>query len=165
LQGIVFGAVLSAHEIGQWLGSPGIVVSALLIVLGLLMWGMALRQVFQKDDPTLMSMVGALTPLRALGLGTLLVVTSSRAWIFTLAALGVIEQAQLSLAQSVIAYLLYMLGAELLLIVPILVSARSSARFEAAAHWLEEYNRPIVIVVSIAMGGYFLWRGVSGLIH
>lgn len=165
LQGIVFGTILSAYDLNRHLNSPGVVVSAVLIVLGVLMWAMALRQVFQKDDFQLMSMVGALTPVRALGLGALLVVTSTRAWIFTLAALGVIEAAELDIAPSIIAYLLYVLGAEALIIVSILVSGRLSNQLAVAARWLEEYNRPILVVVSAAVGCFFLWRGIAGLIN
>ncbi|HEX2348690.1 MAG TPA: GAP family protein [Ktedonobacterales bacterium] len=165
LQGIAFGTILSAYDLNRHLVSPGVIVSALLIVLGVLMWAMALRQIFQKDDLQLMRMVGALTPVRALGLGALLVVTSTRAWIFTLAALGVIEAAELDIAPSIIAYLLYVLGAEALIIAPILVSGRLSNQLAVAARWLEEYNRPILVVVSAAVGCFFLWRGIAGLIN
>jgi len=165
LQGIAFGTILSAYDLNRHLVSPGVIVSALLIVLGVLMWAMALRQIFQKDDLQLMRMVGALTPVRALGLGALLVVTSTRAWIFTLAALGVIEAAELDIAPSIIAYLLYVLGAEALIIAPILVSGRLSNQLAVAARWLEEYNRPILVVVSVAVGCFFLWRGIAGLIN
>lgn len=165
VQGIVFGTILSAYELNRHLTSPAAIVSVLLVVLGILMLAMGVRQIFQKDDLKLLSMVRVLTPVRALGLGALLVATSTRSWIFTLAALGVIEQAQLDFAQSAVAYLLYVLGAEVLLIAPILLSARSSTLFEAAARWLEEYNRPIVVVVSIAVGCFFLWSGITGLIR
>lgn len=164
LQGFVFGTLLGTYELNHHLNSLGAIVSAVLIVLGILMWVMALSQVFQKDDLKLMSVVGALTPVRALGLGALLVVTSTRAWIFTLAALGVIEQAELDIPQSIIAYLLYVLGAEVLLIAPILVSARSAVRFEPAARWLEKYNRPIMVIASFAVGCFLLWSGISGII-
>lgn len=164
LQGLLFGTVLSASDLNDQLNNPGTIVSGLLVALGVLMWAMAVWQLFQKNDLKLMSMVSALTRVRALGLGAALVVTSTRAWIFTLAAIGVIEQAGLDFAQSAVAYLLYVLGAEVLLIAPILVSTRSSVRFEVAAKWLEKYNRPIVVVVSVAVGGYFLWRGLTGLL-
>jgi cytochrome c biogenesis protein CcdA len=165
LQGILFSSLLSAYELSHHLSGQGAIVSALLVVLGVLMLVMAVKQVVQKkNDLKLMRMVDALTPVKALGLGVVLAATSTRAWIFTLAALAVIEQAGLDFAQSVVAYLLYVLGAEVLLVAPILVSARSSVRFEAAARRLEEYSRPIVVVVSVAVGCFFLWRGITGLI-
>jgi hypothetical protein len=76
----------------------------------------------------------------------------------------VIDQRGLDIPQSVIAYLLYVIAAEVLLIAPILISARSSVRFETAARWLEEYNRPIMVVASFAVGCFLLWSGISGLI-
>jgi hypothetical protein len=92
-----------------------------------------------------------------------LVSASSRAWIFTLAALSVIGQATFTSAESLVAFGLYVLGAELLLIAPIVLSVRSPARFDAAAGWLERHERPIVIAVSLILGSYFLWIGVHGL--
>jgi hypothetical protein len=169
LQGIIFGAVLSASEAPHRSGVPGAIVSTLLLVTGVLLWAAALNQMWRKDDPdrplpVWMTMISALTPIKALGLGMLLVLTSSRAWLFTLTALGVITQARLDPVQSVVAFLLYILGAQLLLIAPIFVSIYSSARFDAMARWLEMHNRPIVIAVSFIVGGFFLWRGIAGLL-
>lgn len=164
VQGLMFGTVVSAYELNHQLNRLGTIVSVLFIVLGVLMWAMAVWQAIHKDDLKLMSMVRSITPVRALGVGVLLVVTSTRAWIFTLAAIGVIEQAGLDFAQSAVAYLLYVLGAEVLLIAPILVSARSSVQFETASRWLEKYNRPIVVIVSVAVGSFFLWHGITELI-
>jgi hypothetical protein len=164
-QGLIFGTVASAYELSHGINSSEAIVSALLIVLGVLLWAMALWNVVRTNDVKLMSFVGVLTPLKAFGLGALLIVTSSRAWIFTLAAFGVIERARLDIPQSVIAYLLYVLGAQALLIAPILMSTRSTVRVEAAASWLQKYNRPIVVIVSVAVGCYFLWLGITGLIR
>lgn len=168
-QGVIFGAVLGGTEVAHGRSAPGTVVSTLLLVAGILMWAAALKQIWQEDDPesplpSWMTMISALTPLRALGLGALLVVTSSRAWLFTLAALGVIGQAELGPAPSILIFLLYVLGAESLLVAPVLVSMRSSARFDAGAQWIERHNRPIVIGVSLVVGGFFVWRGIIGLI-
>lgn len=170
LQGLIFGAVFGAYAVDRRRGeTETIILSTLLVVVGLLMWITALRMLSREEDPdapppTWLRMVNAITPIRAFGLGALLPLTSSRAWIFTLTALGVIGQAHLGLTQSVLAFLLYVLGAQVLLITPILLSIRSSARFDAAAYWLEKHNRPIMIVVSLVIGAFFLWRGMSGLL-
>jgi hypothetical protein len=58
----------------------------------------------------------------------------------------------------------YVLGAQALLFTPIVVSTRSTVQIEAAARWLQHYNRPIVVIVSLAVGGYFLWQGINGFI-
>lgn len=165
LQGVIFSVVVSAYELEYKVSSLEVIVSILLIAFGVLLWAIAIWQLFQKNTLQLMTAVGALTPLRALGLGVFVVVTSPRCWIFTLAAIGIIGQAGLETTQSVIAYLLYTLGADVLLITPILLSLRTSVRLDLAAQWLERYNQPIVVVVSLAVGGFFIWRGVTGLLQ
>jgi cytochrome c biogenesis protein CcdA len=162
-QGVIFGTVLSLYEISHHLNTLGTIVPILLIIIGLLLWALAFRQVFQRSDMKLLSMVSTLTPMRALGLGALLAVTSSRGWLFTLAALSVIDRAGLDTPYSIVAYLLYVLGAEVLVIAPILLSPRSSARSEAAAHWLDEKTSPIVITASLIVGCFFLWNGLAGI--
>jgi hypothetical protein len=55
------------------------------------------------------------------------------------------------------------LGAELLLLAPIVLAVRSPTRFDTAAGWLEAHERPIVIAISFILGGYFVWTGIQGL--
>jgi cytochrome c biogenesis protein CcdA len=171
VQGVVFGgafgAVVGPRERSQWEA----LVSALLLVTGVLMWAAALREwgkaVDPVDTPSISSrweaMIHSLTPLKVFGVGALLVAASSRAWLFTLAAISVIGQAALTAAQSLVAFALYVLGAELLLLAPIVLSVRSPRQFDAAARWLEEHERPIVIAVSLILGSFFVWSGVQGL--
>jgi hypothetical protein len=133
------------------------------------MWVTALRQVFARDEPGALiakwlTLLTALTPLRAFGLGALLVVTSPRAWLFLLSAIGLIGEAELSTTQRIVAFLFYALGAELLLVTPILVALWAPEKFDTLADWLRTYDRQITIVVSLIVGGFFLWYGASGLI-
>lgn len=172
LQGVIFGTLLGAYEVVHHNHGPaGAIVSTLLLVIGIVMWVTAFKQLFRQADDDLasplfklMDIIGTLTPTRALGLGALLVVTSSPAWIFTLTALGVISQGGLTIAQSVVAFLLYVTGTQLLLVAPLLVSTRSSAWFNATAQWIEKHHRPITFAVLLIMGSLFLWRGATGLI-
>lgn len=170
LQGLIFGAIFGAYDVNHRRSeAETIIISTLLVIVGLLMWVTALRLVIREEDPdapppTWMRMFHAITPLRALGLGALLVVTSSRSWLFTLAALGIISRADLDAVQSVSAFLLFVAGTELLLVTPILLSIWSAGQFDAAAYWLERNNRPIMIVVSFLVGGFFLWSGAVGLL-
>lgn len=171
LQGVLFGFALSAtigpRRQSQWEA----LVSALLLITGILMWAAALRQVGKTVDPvgapTFTSrwetMIHSLTPAQAFGVGALLVAASSRAWLFTLAAISVIGQATLTSAQSLAAFLLYVLGAEALLLAPIVLSVRSPTRFDAAAGWLEAHERLLVIGVSLILGSFFVWSGIQGL--
>jgi hypothetical protein len=171
VQGALFGSALSAtigpRRQGQWEA----LISALLLITGVLMWAAALRQwgkeVHPVSAPTISSrwetMIHSLTPAQAFGVGALLVATSARAWLFTLAATSVIGQATFTSAESLVTYLLYVLGAELLLVASIVLSVRSRTRFDAAAGWLEAHERPIVIAVSLILGSFFVWSGIRGL--
>ncbi len=167
LQGVLFGAIVSVYEVAGGTTVPDSFISILLLVTGMLLWAVALKQLSAKEDlqthvPRWQTFIHALTPAKALAAGALLVVTSSRAWLFTLAAIGVITQATLGPAQSIVAFLLYILGADLLIVAPIVVSMSSSARFEAAALWLQDHNRTMVIAVSFLIGSVFIWRGAVG---
>ena len=169
LQGISFGFFITASDMTHKTSKTETIVSTLLLVTGILLWAAALKQVYAEDEPDAllakwMTMTTALTPVRAFGLGALLVATSARAWLFTLDAIGVIGQAGLSVGQNIAAFLLYVLGAELLLVLPILITVWAPARFDAVAEWLRGHDRPITIAVCLVVGGFLLWRGASGLI-
>jgi hypothetical protein len=171
LQGLIFGVALSAAVGPRRRSEWETLVSALLLVTGVLMWAAALRQLGKQVDPVgaapissrWEAVIHSFTPARAFGLGALLVAASARAWLFTLAAISVIGQAALTKVENLIAFAVYVLGAELLLITPIVLSVRSPARFDAAAGWLERHERPIVVAVSLILGSYFLWAGIRGL--
>jgi hypothetical protein len=171
LQGIIFGAILGAYDVGRRRSeAETIFISTLLIVVGLLMWVTALKLFIQGDDPdspppAWNRMVSAITPLKAFGLGAVLVATSSRSWLFTLAALGIITQADLSPALSILTFLVYIAATVSVLVTAILLSIRSAGRFDAAAYWLEQHDRPVMIVVSLVMGAFFLWHGVTPLLE
>lgn len=170
LQGLIFGAIFGAYNVDHHRSEiEAIIVATLLIVVGLLMWVAALKLFIQGDDPdgpppAWTRMLSAITPLRAFGLGTLLVATSSRSWLFTLAALGIIIRADLGPAPSILAYLLYIAGTISLVGIPIILSIRSAGRFDAAAYWLEKHDRVVMIVASLAVGAFFIWNGVSSLL-
>ena len=171
LQGLIFGAALGAVVGPRRRSEWEALISALLLVTGVLMWAAAIRQLGKQVDPVgappissrWETVIHSFTPARAFGVGAVLVAASSRAWLFTLAAISVIGQAALTSAESLVAFALYVLGAELLLIAPIVLSVRSPARFDAAAGWLERHERPMVIAVSLILGSYFLWTGIHGL--
>ncbi len=171
LQGLIFGAIFGAYHVDHHRGqTETIIISTLLIVVGLLMWVTALRLIFKEGDPDApppawTRMIRAITPIRAFGLGTVLVVTSSRSWLFTLAALGIITRAELGYALSVLSFLIYVVGTISLLVIPIILSIRSAGRFGAAAYWLEKHDRIVMIVASLVVGAFFLWTGVMPLLE
>jgi hypothetical protein len=169
LQGVIFGLVFTpAESSGK---SP--VVSTLLMVLGILLLITAYKQWRNEDDPDgpppkWMVMLDTLTPLKALGMGAGLVLISGKFWVFTLSAIGVIEEAQLGQPSSTVAFLLFVLLAQSLLLsailIRVIVPKQSKAVLEASSAWLTRYNRPIVLVVSLVFGLLFLYQGASGLL-
>jgi len=86
-----------------------------------------------------------------------------------LGAIGMIGQAQLGQPSSTLAYLLFVLLAESLLLIPLLIRIiipkQSTTLLEKASAWLTRYNRSIIIVVSLVFGTIFLYQGASGLMN
>lgn len=114
-----------------------------------------------------MASISGLSTLKAAGAGALFVVIAFKQWVFTLSAISAIELGGLDRAASISAYLIYLLATQLLVLPPILASAvapRQSAKpLRAVQNWLERYNRPIVIGVSLIFGVWFTYKGITGL--
>jgi len=171
LQGVIFGLILSPSS-GETSGkSP--VVSTLLMVLGILLLITAYKQWRNEDDPDgpppkWLVKLDTLTPLKAIGMGAVLVLISGKFWVFTLSAIGIIGQAHLGQPSSILAFLLFMLLAQSLLllaiIVRVIVPEQSKSITETISAWLTKYNRPIVLVVSLVFGLLFFVQGASGLL-
>lgn len=170
LQGLVFGLILSPSSSGAGGKSP--VVSTLLLVLGILLLIAAYKKWRNEEDPDApppkwMAMLDTLTPLKAFGMGAILVLMGAKFWVFTLGAIGVIEEAALGQPSGAILFVLFVLLAQSLLILAILLRAilpkQSKFILGTISSWLTQYNRPIVVVVSLVFGLLFLFQGVSGL--
>jgi hypothetical protein len=113
-------------------------------------------------------MIDSFTPLKAFGLGFGLLLIGAKFWVFTLTAIAVIGEAALGQPTSTLTYLLFVLLAESLLLLPILIRMiipqQSKSLLEKASAWLMRYNRPIVIIVSLVFGLLFFYQGASGLL-
>lgn len=149
-------------------------MSTLLLVLGIFLLITAYKQWRNEDDPDgppskWMVMLDTLTPLKAFGMGAGLVLISGKFWVFTLSAIGVIEEAQLGQPSSMAAFLLFVLLAQSLLLLAIIVRivlpGQSKSILESISVWLTRYNRPIVLAVSLVFGLLFFVQGVSGLLQ
>ena len=146
----------------------------MLIVLGILLLITAYKQWRNEDDPDgpppkWLVMLDTLTPLKALGMGAGLVLISGKLWVFTLSAIAVIEEAQLGQPSSTVAFLMFLLLAQSLLLFAILIRViipeQSKSILVSISAWLTRYNRPIVMVVSLVFGLLFFVQGVSGLLQ
>jgi len=175
LQGLIFGLILmdSAAATAEEGSGKSPIVLTLLLVLGILLLISAFRLWRKEDDPDAppprwLTMIDSLTPLKAFGMGFSLVLIGPKFWVFTLSAIGVIGEKQLGQPSSTVAYLLFVLLAESLLLLLILVRGvlpkQSKNLLDQVSAWLTRYNRPIMITVSLVFGLLFLYQGASGLL-
>ncbi len=171
-QGIVFGYIFRSAEEASGESGSGVIVSTLLLVIGILLLITAFKQYRKEDDPDgpppkWMEIFSTATPVKAFALGAALIAIAAKQWVFTLSAIATIGQASLSQVENVITFLVYVLLAISLPLVPILFSAiaprQSAVTLERMGKWLEKHNRHIVIAVSLIFGVFFLWKGMSGL--
>jgi hypothetical protein len=176
LQGLIFGLILtnSVSSSTSSASEKSPIVSTLLLVLGILLLVTAYKQWRKDDDPDApppkwLTVIDSISPLKAFGLGFGLLLIGGKFWVFTLGAIGIIGQAQLGQPSSTVAYLLFILLAESLLLIPVLIRImipkKSTSLLEQASAWLTRYNRSIVIAVSLIFGLLFLYQGASGLLQ
>jgi hypothetical protein len=173
-QGLLFGFVLAGATISAEESSgKNPVISTLLLVLGILLLITAYKKWRGEEDPDepppkWFTLIDSASPLKAFGIGIGLPLIAVKLWVFTLSALATIAAAQLGQPSSTIAFLLFILLAQSLLLLPILVRIlrpqRSQATLNRISAWLTKNNRPIVTAVSLVFGLWFLYSGVSGLL-
>ena len=173
LQGLIFGFIFSSspdNSPDSSGSSP--IVSTLLLVVGILLLIMAYKKWRKEDDPDepppqWMQTFAQASPLKALGLGVLLVSIGVKLWVFTLSALSIISGSELGQSERVIAYLIYIGLTQVALIAAILVYAvvpQAALLLKQALGWLTRYNRPISITVGLIFGLYFDYSAISGLL-
>jgi threonine/homoserine/homoserine lactone efflux protein len=153
-------------------GDFDIVVGAILAVLGLLMLVHALRQGFSApgEDEAAVSWLEKLetvSPLQAFLVGLAFLALDPRDWIIDISAVNLIAEADLSSAQSVLAYLAYILLAQSLLWIPLLltwvVPDRARRGLSGLNAWMKEHEKGIEITVAILFGLLFLAIGLEHL--
>jgi hypothetical protein len=170
LQGVLFGLVLGSDEAGA--DRSGVIKATLLLVVGLLMLIAAYKKWRKEEDPDgpppkWISTLTGLSTLKALGAGALLMAVAVKQWVFTLSALAIIDEGQVSLPEGVLLFLIFVIGTASLTVAPIIVAAVAPAQagklLDGAQGFLERHNRVITIAVSLIFGVWFIWKGITGL--
>jgi hypothetical protein len=174
LQGIAFGYLFGASDtVGDASTGPSPVIGALLLVLGILLLVTAFKTYRNEPDPDApppkwMTMMDGASTIKIFGLGAILTIAAAKMWVFTISAIGTIKDAALGNAGGITAFVIYILAAESLLLLPllmcILAPQRSQNLLKQASDWLEAYNRPITIAVSLIFGSLFTWKGIATLL-
>jgi hypothetical protein len=172
LQGVLFGFILPSSS-GAADDNPAIIKSTLLLVLGIFLLITAYKTFRKEPDPDApppkwLAMLENASPLMALAMGGGLILIAAKLWVFTLGALSTIREAGLGQTDSIIVFLLFILLAQSLLIIPILIRllfpTKAAATLGAFGDWLELHNDAIVMVVSLVFGVLFLYQGITGLL-
>jgi hypothetical protein len=174
LQGVGFGSEMGFSAVMHTKQGASGIINSLILVAGILMWVTALKSWTKQEDPDeppprWMAMVSSFSRLKAFGLGIVAMAGAGKQWVFIFYALGVIRAADLSGLHNVVAFLVFILGAQSLVLLPIGLYAfaprHSSQLLENATLWLERNNQKIVMVVSIVFGTFFVFKGTTGLIR
>lgn len=169
LQGWLFGYVLGQANVLAESNVPRLMMALLLMALGLMLLISALKSLVNAPDPDapppkIFNQLDRATPAKLLGLGIMLTAIAPKLWVFTLAALGMIRNANLGIFSAYFqAYIIYILGAQSLLILPLLLyaiaPAPTSSLVRAANEWLTTHQQVISLVVSLIFGILFFSKG------
>ena len=170
VQGLLFGFVL---ETGSDSGESGIVGATLLLVAGIAMLITAYKKWRKEEDPDAppprwMELLQGLSVPKAFGVGALLMAVALKQWVFTLSAVAIIETAAVGLGASLLAFLVFVVGAQILVVAPIVVYAAAPGpagkALDALQGWLARNDRVILVAVSLIFGLWFTWKGIAGLL-
>jgi threonine/homoserine/homoserine lactone efflux protein len=173
LQGLLFGLVLIRSSTTPGTGDgKGVIIATLLIVLGILLLIAAYKKWSGEEDPDApppkwLTRLDQIAPARAFAIGFAIPLISAKLWVFLLSALTTIAAAEAGFANSAAAFLLFILLAQSLLLIPILLRIVLPTKSEKAlaqlSEWLVRNSRPIGIGVSLVFGVFFLYAGISNL--
>jgi hypothetical protein len=171
VQGVVFGLILSSTDDASSSG-PGPIVSAFLLVVGVLLLISAIRQLTTDVDPDApppkwLTKAETMAPGKAFLLGIGVMTIGAKFWVFTLTAIGAIGEADLGQPAATLTYLAYVVLAESIHVVIIgfatLAPSRSDAVLTSASTWLSDKNREIMIGIGFVFGAWFVVKALDGL--
>jgi hypothetical protein len=172
-QGIAFGFIFASNPAATTDTGGNLIVSSLLIVLGVAMLITAYKKWDKDEDPDApppkwIATVGRLSALKAFVIGAAVVALSTKQWIFTLSAIGVLSKAHLGPPASIGHFLGYALAAQAFGLIAVIAYALSPRRaggaLAAIRQWLERNDRQVLVAVSLIFGLFFLFKGITGLI-
>ena len=172
--GLSFWLLISSVEasIESTGGRFSILVGAVLAVLGLLMLVYALRRAFSAPDEdqaaaSWLDTLQDVSPARAALVGVAFLALDPKDWITDMAAVNLVADADLSRSTSLLTYLVYLLLAQSLLLLPLiltLVAPQQAQRYLGPfSVWMKRHDRSIEIIVAIIFGLLFLFIGLDHL--
>lgn len=172
LQGLVFGLIVEAEQEASGSSDDAVIASLLLLVVAILFFVVAAKQLLRVPDedappPQWMAMLDGVGPARAFALGFGLLAIGAKFWVFTLGAIGAIGEAQLATPAAVLAFLLFVALAQGVHLAVLAFAFAAPARAEVVlgrfSDLLTRYSRPIVVVLGLGFGTWFLLEALRGL--
>jgi hypothetical protein len=171
-QGLVFGLILGGARGGSTSTGPGTGVSLLLLVIAIVFYVSAAKQLLSHPDedappPRWMAMIESVTPARAFGLGAGMLLIGVKFWVFTLAAISAIGEAGLGQGAAIAAFLVFVILAEsihlALIGLAFAMPGRAAAMLDGIIGFLTRYNRVLMVVLGAVFGTWFLVKALAGL--
>ncbi|MFN8622788.1 MAG: GAP family protein [Chloroflexota bacterium] len=171
-QGLLFGIVLGAAGVADDPGEASTVESVVLLVLALLFFLMAVKGWLKVPDedappPAWMTRLEGVSSGRAFLLGAGVIALAVKSWVFTLGAIGAIEEAGVGGAAGVAWFVAFVVLAQILhlglLGVAVALPDRADVVLGQFAGGLERHQRTIVIALGLIFGAWFLLKGLAGL--
>jgi hypothetical protein len=171
LQGALFFALVP--ESGSGGSGTSALVSWLLLVVGILLLVKAGRSLLGEapdDDappPRWIEAASTMSTARSFVVGAGLLAIGAKFWVFTMSAVAVIDDADLSTPTTVATFVAFALLAvlpSLVVVAATLVApTRSSSFLDAASAWLTRNTRRIVIGICLVVGLWFTAMAVAQL--
>jgi hypothetical protein len=165
----IFGTVLNTGGESEL----RLMSSILLLLAGIVLLVTAVNTWFKETDPEAppskwMAALGRVSAPAAFGMAVIMMFLGYKQWVFTLSAIAIIDEADLSKIVSVLVYILFIAAVQSLMLAPIIASAISpanSSRLVAATLGrLQRHSRAITIVVSLIFAVWFLSKSAAELL-
>jgi threonine/homoserine/homoserine lactone efflux protein len=123
----------------------------------------------QRSSPKWVAAIDAITPAKALLVGTIVILTNPTTLALYVSGLKEIVAANLGVVGSVVVLALFIALVETEFLVPIALyvavpGRRAKALLGAAQRWLEGHNRAVMIAVFGIFGVLLVAKGASGLL-
>ncbi len=111
-------------------------------------------------SPSLLKIIDRSNPIAAFALGVILMAIGLKHYIFMISAMQRLEES--GIARWILAMMFFIVAAELLVLIPILIylfiPKRSEAILGSFKNLLDRYSSTITITFCFVLGVFFLWR-------
>jgi len=154
-------------------GEPSLFISILLMILGILMLWLALRNwrkpvTYDQEEPRFFSIVDKITPLKALGFGAMISMINFKNLALFLTALSVVILSDLVITEKLFITLLVVLVFCLSVIIPIVIyiafPKRAKELLNGIRQFLSRNSHPIGIWAPFVFGLLLLFKGITDLL-